>query len=92
MKRSMFLDLCVQAAVKKDKPKVLYAGIEYYPEGYELRFDKSGKAVHRAILRDASKHNCLFTARWQRCRRWRREQSSFNQHQTEVVREDHQWR
>lgn len=35
MKRSMFLGLCVQAAVKKDKPKVLYAGIEYYPEGYE---------------------------------------------------------
>ena len=60
MKRSEFLDLCVQAAVKKDEPKVLYGGIEYYPEGYELRFDKSGKAVHRAILRDASKHNCLF--------------------------------
>lgn len=59
MKRNMFLDLCVQAAVKRDKPKVLYGGIEYYPEGYELRFDKSGKAVHRAILRDASKHNCL---------------------------------
>lgn len=59
MKRSEFLDLCVQAAVKKDKPKVLYGGIEYYPEGYELRFDKSGKAVHRAILRDTSKHNCL---------------------------------
>ena len=39
MKRSMFLGLCVQAAVKKDKPKVLYAGIEYYPEGYELRLD-----------------------------------------------------
>lgn len=34
MKRSMFLDLCVQAAVKRDKPKVLYAGIEYYPEGH----------------------------------------------------------
>lgn len=33
MKRSTFLDLCMQAAVKKDKPKVLYAGIEYYPEG-----------------------------------------------------------
>lgn len=42
------------------KPKVLYGGIEYYPDGYELRFDKNGKAVHRAILRDASKHNCLF--------------------------------
>ena len=59
MKRRMFLALCVRAALKKDKPKVLYGGIEYYPEGYELRFDKSGKAVHRAILRDASKHNCL---------------------------------
>ena len=59
MKRSTFLDLCVQAAVKKGKPKVLHGGIEYYPEGYELRFDKSGKAVHRAILRDTSKHNCL---------------------------------
>ena len=40
MKRSMFLDLCVSAAM--------------------LSYDKSGKAVHRAILRDASKHNCLF--------------------------------
>lgn len=43
------------------KPKVLYAGIEYYPEGYELRFDKSGKAVHRAILRDASKPMSFWT-------------------------------
>lgn len=61
MKRSDYLKLCVSAAMLSyRKPKVLYAGIEYYPEGYELRFDKSGKAVHRAILRDGSKHNCLF--------------------------------
>lgn len=61
MKRSDYLKLCVSAAMLSyRKPKVLYAGIEYYPEGYELRFDKSGKAVHRAILRDASKRNCLF--------------------------------
>ena len=61
MKRSDYLKLCVRAAMLSyRKPKVLYAGIEYYPEGYELRFDKSGKAAHRAILRDASKHNCLF--------------------------------
>lgn len=61
MKRSDYLKLCVSAAMLTyRKPKVLYAGIEYYPEGYELRFDKNGKAVHRAILRDASKHNCLF--------------------------------
>lgn len=61
MKRSDYLKLCVSAAMLTyHKPKVLYAGIEYYPEGYELRFDKSGKAVHTAILRDANKHNCLF--------------------------------
>lgn len=59
MKRSEFLDLCVKAQLMKDKPRVVYQGIEYYPEGYEMRFDRSGKAVHRAILRDASKHNCL---------------------------------
>ena len=59
MKRSEFLNLCVQAATKKDKPRVLYANIEYYPEGYELRFDKSGNALHRAILRDCAKGNCL---------------------------------
>lgn len=60
MKRSDYLKLCVSAAMLTyHKPKVLYAGIEYYPEGYEMRFDKSGKAVHRAILRDTSKHNCL---------------------------------
>lgn len=61
MKRSDYLKLCVSAAMLSyRKPKVLYGGIEYYPDGYELRFDKNGKAVHRAILRDASKHNCLF--------------------------------
>lgn len=60
MKRSDYLKLCVSAAMLSYcKPKVLYGGIEYYPDGYELRFDKNGKAVHRAILRDASKHNCL---------------------------------
>lgn len=60
MKRSDYLKLCVSAAMLSyRKPKVMYSGIEYYPEGYELRFDKNGKAVHRAILRDASKHNCL---------------------------------
>lgn len=61
MKRSDYLKLCVSAAMLSyRKPKVLYAGIEYYPEGYEMRFDKNGKAVHTAILRDVSKHNCLF--------------------------------
>lgn len=60
MKRSDYLKLCTSAAMLTyRKPKVLYGGIEYYPEGYELRFDKSGKAVHTAILRDTSKHNCL---------------------------------
>lgn len=59
MKRSDYLDLCVRAVRSANKPVVLYEGIEYHPEGYELRFDKSGKAVHTAILRDASKHNCL---------------------------------
>lgn len=61
MKRSDYLKLCVSAAMLTyRKPKVLYNGIEYYPEGYEMRFDKSGKAVHTAILRDANKLNCLF--------------------------------
>lgn len=59
MKRSDYLDLCVRAVRSANKPVVLYEGIEYHPEGYELRFDKSGKAVHRAIMRDESKHNCL---------------------------------
>ena len=37
MKRSDYLKLCVSAAMLSyRKPKVLYAGIEYYPEGYEL--------------------------------------------------------
>jgi hypothetical protein len=59
MKRSDFLDLCVKAQLMKDKPRVVYDGIEYYPEGYEMRFDRSGKAVHTAILRDCAKKNCL---------------------------------
>jgi hypothetical protein len=60
MKRSDYLKLCVSAAMLTyHKPKVLYDGIEYYPEGYEMRFDKSGKAIHTAILRDTAKKNCL---------------------------------
>lgn len=59
MKRSDFLDLCVKAQLMKDKPRVVYDGIEYYPEGYEMRFDRSGKAIHTAILRDCAKKNCL---------------------------------
>ena len=36
MKRSDYLKLCVSAAMLTyRKPKVLYAGIEYYPEGYK---------------------------------------------------------
>ena len=59
MKRSDFLDLCVKAQLMRDKPRVVYEGIEYYPEGYEMRFDRSGKAIHTAILRDCAKKNCL---------------------------------
>lgn len=59
MKRSEFLDLCVKAALMKEKPRVVYDGIEYYPEGYEMRFDRSGKVIHTAILRDCAKKNCL---------------------------------
>ncbi len=59
MKRSDYLDLCVRTARGKEKPVVVYEGIEYHPEGYELRFDKGGNAVHRAILRDCAKGNCL---------------------------------
>lgn len=59
MKRSDYLDLCVRAARSASKPVVLYEGIEYHPEGYELRFDKRGNAIHRAILRDRAKGNCL---------------------------------
>lgn len=60
MKRSEFLQLCRTAAMfSRGKPTVIYKGIEYWPEGYEMRFLKDGKTRHTAILRDRQKHNCL---------------------------------
>lgn len=63
MKRSDYLKLCVSAAMLTyRKPKVLYAGIEYYPEGYEMRFDKSGKATIRQFCATARRKTAFSTA------------------------------
>ena len=41
-----------------DELQVSYSGARYYPSGYELRYNKKGRAVHVAILHDL-KANCI---------------------------------
>lgn len=62
MDRAKFLDLCKRVAVlpsgvcgiKTIPPKmcVKFNGVAFYPIGYKLAFDKSGKPTHTAILHD----------------------------------------
>lgn len=60
MDRKLYLNLCRDYAVGK-KPTVVYGGIAYYPEKYELSFYKDGSVRHIAILHD-TKANALVYA------------------------------
>lgn len=62
MDRKLYLDLCQKASMLKsgicgikenvpDELLVIYDGIMYYPEGYEMKFN-NGKYENIAILHD----------------------------------------
>lgn len=52
MERKRYLELCQRNAVDPGKSFVYIDGIGYYPMEYRLCFDKDGKTVHRAVLKD----------------------------------------
>lgn len=69
MDRKIFLGKCQKCAMLQsgvqgtrkgvpDELQVSYSGARYYPSGYELRYNKKGRAVHVAILHDL-KANCI---------------------------------
>jgi hypothetical protein len=59
MERKRYLELCQQSAIGRGV-RVLYKGIQYIPKGYELRFDKSGSSIHRAILKDRLANSLIY--------------------------------
>jgi len=64
IERSRYLSMCRECAMIRkrgtfDVPehvparlRVVYRGIEYYPQGYELTFCSDGKVNHIAVLHD----------------------------------------
>lgn len=64
MDRNKFLNMCKDCAMLKDKGmygirknvpnilRVIWKGIEYYPQSYELRFNDDGTVNHIAIIHD----------------------------------------
>lgn len=73
MNRNDYLNMCRQCAMIKtrgqlgiilnvpDCLRVIYRGIEYYPQSYDLSFDAKGDTIHTAILHDL-KANAVVTA------------------------------
>lgn len=59
MERKLFLDSCQRYAVFNDTT-VMYNGSKYYPDGYQLRYDKHGNIIHTAILRDMNKNTLVY--------------------------------
>lgn len=58
MERKCYLELCQKYATGCDV-RVLYEDTEYHPYRYELGFDKSGKSIHTAILKDLKANSLL---------------------------------
>lgn len=64
MDRTTFLKLCQIAAVNqgdlRSSEAVKYNEIAYKPVGYQLGFDRQGKPVHTAILKDLRANSLLY--------------------------------
>ena len=60
MERKRYLELCQKYAVGCDI-KVKYKDTEYHPYRYELGFDKQGKSIHAAILKDIKANSVIYT-------------------------------
>ena len=63
MDRKEYLELCRRCAVHPrgvfgtrkfvfDDLQVVYDGVSYYPQSYQLSFDAAGNVLHTAILHD----------------------------------------
>lgn len=52
MDRKKYLQLCQKNAVNPKTIKVLVDGVEYYPIGYDLKFNSKGEPLHHTILQD----------------------------------------
>ena len=59
MERKRYLELCQKYAVGCDV-RVKYKDNEYHPYRYELGFDKSGKSIHTAILKDLKANSVVY--------------------------------
>lgn len=59
MERKQYLELCQKYAVGCDV-RVKYKGTEYHPCRYELGFNKQGKSIHTAILKDIKANSLLY--------------------------------
>lgn len=67
MDRKIYLEMCQKSAFCVGNKKKIPADIvidystgRYYPEGYQLTFDKNGKAKHTAILHDIVARSVLY--------------------------------
>lgn len=64
MERTAFLKLCQIAAVNQGDlhsfEAVKFNEIVYRPVGYQLEFDRQGKPVHTAILKDLKANSLLY--------------------------------
>ena len=60
MERKQYLELCQKYAVGRDV-RVKYKDTLYHPYRYELGFDKSGKSIHTAILKDIKANSVIYT-------------------------------
>lgn len=58
MERKRYLELCQKYAVGEDI-RVKYKDTEYHPYRYELGFNKQGKSIHAAILKDIKANSLL---------------------------------
>ena len=59
MERKRYLELCQKYAVGRDI-RVKYKDTEYHPYRYELGFDKQGKPIHTAILKDLKANSIIY--------------------------------
>ena len=59
MERKRYLELCQRNAVQPKSVVVWFDGTGYYPIEYRLWFDKDGKSVHRAVLKDIKANSVI---------------------------------
>lgn len=59
MERKKYLQLCQKNAISPKSVKVLYDGLEYFPEAYQMDFNEKGETQNTAILKDIKANSSL---------------------------------